>query len=204
MALSSTIMQGAGAVTSAFGAYSSAKGQKQALRLDADMADLNATLADEQARSALYQGQKEEQSSRLQTARLKSSQRAAFAANGVDLTQGSPANVLTSTDYIGEIDADMIQANAVRAAWGNRAEAVNLRSQARSARTTASAISPFGAATTSLLGGASSVASSWYASTKTGAIQDSLNATKKRWGLDGGVGSRSGWRSGDFPASNYG
>ncbi len=204
MALSSTIMQGAGAVTSSFGAYSSAQGQRTALRLDAEMADLNAGLADEQARSALYQGQKEEQSSRLQTARLKSSQRASFAANGVDLTQGSPANVLTSTDYIGEIDANMIQANAVRAAWGARTEATSLRSGARTARATASAISPFGAGATSLLGGAASVASSWYKSTQTGAIRDSLNATKKRWGLEGGVGSRSGYRTGDLPFSNYG
>jgi DNA gyrase/topoisomerase IV subunit A len=204
MALSSTIMQGAGVVTSAYGAYSSAKGQRQALRLDAEMADLNAELADEQARSALYQGEKEEQSSRLQTARLKSTQRAAYAANGVDLTQGSPANVLTSTDYIGEIDANTIQANAVRAAWGNRAEATSLRSKANTARSTASAISPFTAGATSLLGGAASVASSWYKSTKTGALQESLDATKKRWGIDGGVGSRSGWRTGDFPAFNYG
>lgn len=144
--------QGAGAVSSAVGSVYAAKSQRSALALQADMSDL-------QARGALAQGEREQQRSMLQTAQLKGTQRAALAANGVDLGQGSPLNILTTTDTMGGIDAQTIKANALRSAWG-------YRTQAAADRASASAISPGLAGATSLLTGATAVADSWYRSFK--------------------------------------
>lgn len=161
-------MQGAGAASSAVGAYYGAKSSKASLELQANLADINARQLESTAQSTLLTGQREEQKSRIATANLKGSQRASLAANGVDLGVGSAEQILTSTDVLGEIDANTINANAVRSAWGYRTESTNQKNQALMSRASASAISPGGAAVTSLLGSAGSVASSWYLMGKAG------------------------------------
>jgi hypothetical protein len=161
-------LQGAGAASSAVGAYYGAQSQKQSMNLSADMADINARMSESAAQATLLTGQRQEQQSRLATANLKSTQRAGLAANGVDLGVGSAANILTTTDVMGEIDANTIQANAVRSAWGYRTQAVNQTNQALMSRASAGAISPVMAASTSLLGSASAVAPSWYQYSKNG------------------------------------
>lgn len=155
-------LQGAGVASSALGAYFGAQSNKLTLEGQADIADINARALESTAQSTLLTGQREEQKSRIATANLKGKQRAALAANGVDLGVGSAENVLTTTDLMGEVDANTIAANAVMSAWGYRTQAVNETNKARSARTASSAISPESAAFTSLIGGASQVAPSWY------------------------------------------
>lgn len=155
-------LQGAGAASSAVGAYYGAQSQKIGMNASADLADINARMSESAAQSTLLTGQREEQKSRIATANLKGTQRAALAANGVDLGVGSANNILTTTDVMGEVDANTIQANAVRAAWGYRTQAVNQTNQANMSRASASAISPLLSGATSLLGSASSVASGWY------------------------------------------
>jgi hypothetical protein len=147
---------------SALGAYQGAQSSKLALEGQADIADINARMLESTAQSTLLTGQREEQKSRIATANLKGTQRASLAANGVDLGEGSALNIQTTTDVMGEIDAQTIAANAVRGAWGYRTQAVNETNKGRSARASASAISPEGAMFTSLIGGAGQVASSWY------------------------------------------
>ena len=119
-------LQGISAIVSVMGAYGSVAAQKRQLQSQAEMARINAQLAEQSAQSALLAGQRQEQRSLLTTAGLKSTQRAAFAANGIDLGEGSAARVLTSTDVMGEIDRNTIAANAVRDAWGYRTQGVNL------------------------------------------------------------------------------
>jgi hypothetical protein len=165
-------MQGAGAASSAVGAYYGAKSQKQSLEFQANMADINARMSESAAQSTLLTGQREEQRSQIATANLKGSQRASLAANGVDLGEGSAANILTTTDVMGEIDANTIQANAVRSAWGYRTQGVNQSNQALMSRASAGAINPGQAAATSLMGSAGSVAASWYSYNKTGSGSD--------------------------------
>lgn len=149
-------MQGASAASSAVGAYYSARSQKSTLGFQADLDEY-------QAQNALVQGEREQQRSRLATAQLKSTQRASMAANGVDLAEGTPARVLTSTDLLGEIDAQTIQQNALRSAWGYRTDA-------RMKRASAGTINPAMSAFSSLLGGGGQVASSWYSLNKAGAF----------------------------------
>ena len=171
-------MQAAGAAMGTVGSYYSAQNTKSNLQLQANLADTNAQIAELGAQSALAQGAKEEQRSRLQTTALKKSQRVAMAANGVDLGQGSAAEILTSTDLMGDIDANTIKANAVRNAWGYRTQATNYQNQGAMNRASASSISPVGGAVSSLLGSAGSVGQSWYQFNQAGAQGFGQKATQ--------------------------
>lgn len=176
----------AGAGLKAIGAYGDAKSQKSSLNFQANLDDLNAHQSELSAQSALAQGQMQEQSSDLRTANLKSTQRAGLAASGVDLGVGSAANILTSTDVMGQIDANTIAANAVRSAWGYRTQATNQQNDALMKRAGASAISPLTSAATSLLGSAGSVAQSWYSKNSVGS--NSGTAASGNMGAMGDMG----------------
>jgi hypothetical protein len=63
---------------------------------------------------------------------------------------------------MGEIDANTLEANAIKNAWGYKTQAVNQRNQALTSRSAASSISPGTAAMTSLIGSGSQVAAGWY------------------------------------------
>jgi len=99
---------------------SQARMQATSMELNAILADINARGAEADARTAIMAGQREVQKLQLDTANLKSRQRVGLAANGVDLGEGSALNILTTTDVMGEIDANTLEANATRAAWGYR------------------------------------------------------------------------------------
>lgn len=163
-------MQAAGAVNSTVGSFFSAQGQKSALKAQAGIADINAKLSELTAQSALRAGQIEEQKTRLATANLKSKQRAAMGANGVDLGSDSAVNVLTSTDVMGEIDANTVAANAARAAWGYRVQGMNYQNEAIGARATSKAISPLMVAGTTALTSLGNVGMNAYRLGKEGAI----------------------------------
>jgi hypothetical protein len=170
MATAALTTQGIGGVGQAFGAYYQAQGQKTALKLQARMAEINAQIAQGQARDALMRGERQEQGSRMQAAQLKSSQRAAMAASGIDLGSETSAAILTSTDYLSEMEANTIKANALREAWGYRMEAVGQRGEAGMARATARGISPVGEGLTSLLTSASTVAGNYATFSSLGAF----------------------------------
>lgn len=155
----------------ASGAYFQASGQKTALNTSAFMSDLNAKQSEQQARDALDAGAHEAQASMLNTAQTKSTQRANMAANGIDLSSESAQDVFNSTDYLGAVDKNTIEANAMRSAWGYRTEATNERSKALTDRATAKAISPTASAVTSLLGSAGSVSDQWTKGINSGSIK---------------------------------
>lgn len=162
--------QGAGALISVFSAFAGAQAQRSQLRYQADIADINAGTAARAAQAALYAGQRQEQASMLATANLKSTQTADFASHGVDLGEGSVARTLASTDIMGKIDANTIAANAVRTAWGYRTQQTNFTNDALMRRSSANGISPVMAGASSMLTGASMVASNWYTLNKAGAL----------------------------------
>lgn len=162
MAFASAAFATAGLVSSSVGAWSQASTQKSAMNAAADVAEANAMYADWQASSVLEAGRRDESRQRVQTAQLKGTQRAAMAANGVDLGTGTAAHILTTTDILGEEDARTIRMNAIEQAFGVRVEATNQRNEARMARAGAKSISPLSAGVTTLLNGSGQVASSWY------------------------------------------
>ena len=156
----------AATAASAVGASNSASAQQAGLNYQADVAANNAQIAEWQAQDAIRQGQDQEQSSRLQYAATKGKQRAALAANGVALDEGSAVDILTSTDYANEMDASTIQANAARSAWGYRTQGTSYSDNAASLRAGAGAVSSGSSAGLSLLGSAGQLATSWYQNSK--------------------------------------
>lgn len=209
---------GVSAIVGASSARNAAKGQQASLLTDANASDRNAIAADNaakvsannaeianwQARDAIRTGESavgnvmDDRSAALaasnnEAATVKSKQKVGFAANGVDIGQGSAADVQTSTDYVRELNnsaitdaanqnAATIRDNAIKNAWGYRTQGVNYqetaaaqradanlyRFDARQQRAGASNISPSSAAAVSLLGSAGQVASAWYAGSKKG------------------------------------
>jgi hypothetical protein len=191
------LMQAGGAVGGALSAYYGARAEKSRLGFEADMADINARMAERTAERTLESGRREVQRSRMQTAGLKGRQIAAMGANGIALDEGSAVQVLAGTDYLGEFDTNAIEANAIAQAWGHRIEATNIRSQARSTRAAARAISPGRAALTSIIGSAGSVASSWYSMNKVGAFdtptKPPANSSPNTSGLNANTASLGGF-----------
>lgn len=182
-------MSGAGAVSNTVGSYYSSLSQKRALKLQATLAEINAKIADSNARGSLSRGEKTEQKARLENAALKSRQRVAYASGGVDLSSDSVVDTLTSTDVLGEIDANQIKAAALREAWGHRFQGVGLRNEARMARASASAISPALNAATTFIGEASQVAGQYYGMKKSGALGGGKTGSSKAGGTSGSGGS---------------
>ena len=166
----SLAMQGIGAMGSAVGAYQQAKSARSQLRYQAAIAEINARLAESSAQQALQQGQQQVAATTMKYGALKSGQRAAMAANGVDLGTGNAAEVQASTDILKDIDKSAIEANAIRSAFGYRMQGTGYQNQARMDRASASGLSPVSAGFSTLLGSATKVAGSWYALSKVGAL----------------------------------
>jgi hypothetical protein len=151
-----------GAGMSATGAYTQAKNQQAALQAEAQVAQNNATLAGWQAEDSIARGEVAAGQAMMKGGQIKGAQRAAMAANGVDLSYGSAQLIQNDTDYLTSVDAATLRDNAAREAWGYRQQARGYTDKAAAARSGAGSISPWLSAGTSLLGSATSVASRWY------------------------------------------
>jgi hypothetical protein len=176
----------AGAIMSAGSAYQQAQGQRSSLQYQASVARMNAGLAADQASDAIRNGQTAEGIQDLKTGQTLGAQRAAMAANGVDLGEGSPNDVLTTTKYMGTRDALQIHDNAMMLAWGYRTQQQNFLTDANREENEASTISPWAAGATSILTGATRVSSVWDAKAKVNGTADFGTTVKSkfsnRWG----------------------
>jgi hypothetical protein len=148
----STIMGGVSAIQQG-------NAQAAASNYNAQVSEMNATLADRRARDAILRGQEEEQRKRMEIGQLQGRQRAAMAANGVDLSFGSPLDTLVDTAIMGELDALTIRRNAAREAYDFDVQGVNLRSDAALSRANAKSAKTGGylAAAGTVLGGGAEI-----------------------------------------------
>ncbi|RWF70087.1 MAG: hypothetical protein E5X15_08795 [Mesorhizobium sp.] len=128
----------------AAGSIQQAQATAAANNYNAKVQDMNARLSERKAKDALDRGVLEEQKKRQQVAAIKGQQQAAMAANGVDLTFGSPLDTLVDTAVMGELDALTIRTNSAREAYDYRVDAVNKRSSATMSRMAASSASTGG------------------------------------------------------------
>jgi hypothetical protein len=169
------------------GGFYSAKSQKNNLHFQADMANISARISELQSRKARAQGADKVAIRTAQAGQQKASQRAALAANGVVLNEGSAAELQATEDLIKEMDVNVIQSQALDASWGYKMQKVNYQNQALMARASASGISPLAAGLTTLLTGAGQVASSWYKVSRNWNRNDDLIFNKymetNNWGL---------------------
>lgn len=175
-----TLLQGFGGGMRAVSAYTSAKNEQAALTAQAQVARNNALLSEWQADDAEMRGEQAANNVRLKGNQVKGAQRAAMAANGVDLSVGSAQRTLNDTDYLTALDAAQLQDNAAREAWGYRRQGANYTSQAQAADAASSQISPWLAAGTSLLSSATAVAGRWYQQNGAAALVDKSPAAQAR------------------------
>jgi hypothetical protein len=119
-----------GLALNAWGGYQEGKAQQQSANYSARVDQNNATLKDYQAEQTAKIGSIEEERHLAKVRQMIGSQRATLAANGVDLSEGTPVDLVTETAGLGEEDALNIRYNAMRDAWGLREEAKSLRGSA--------------------------------------------------------------------------
>lgn len=106
-----------------------ARALEQHADYEAQLYGMNADLAGAQGADAIARGHEAELRSRSSSRRLVGAQRAGLAAQGVDLSTGSPAAVIENDMALGELDALTIRNNARREAWGYQAQASMYRNQ---------------------------------------------------------------------------
>ena len=163
---------------SAFGAVKQGKATKQAGKLaneaaqaQAGIIDYNAAVADQQAADALTRGQEQEQQVRSATRQVIGSQRAGYAAQGVDVGSGSAADTQADAAFLGELDALTVATNAAREAHGFAVQATDLRNRANVTRRTgvnqekaanAAGNSAYIAGAANVIGGASNLLADRY------------------------------------------
>ncbi|AOS80265.1 hypothetical protein Q5W_15450 [Hydrogenophaga sp. PBC] len=152
----------AGLAISGYGAYQGAQSQKAQATYNAQVADNNAKTSEYAAQDAIRRGDEEAAAIRRNADMLKGSQRASMAARGLDLAEGTAAELQDQTDFFSFADQATARNNAQREAWAIRNQGANYRSEAGMQRATARGINPTLAAGTSLLGGAGQVADRWY------------------------------------------
>ena len=121
------------------------------------VAENNARMAEYAAEDAQRRGEENVQAIQRQASQLAGRQRGLMAARGLDLSAGTPSEILTQTDFFTDIDVGTARDNAAREAWASRAEASNMRAEGAAAMANARS-----QAFSTLLGTAGSVAGKWY------------------------------------------
>lgn len=120
---------GAQALSQFGNAYSQSRGIKAQAAYQRNVAEINSKLADLKGEDALQRGEDAARDYKKQVNRMIGSQRAAFAAQGVDVGYGSAADIQADTATQGELDILTIRSNAFREAWGYKVEANNYTAQ---------------------------------------------------------------------------
>lgn len=169
------IMSMFGAATGAIGSYYSAQSQQNQLKMQAQnqafaaqMARVNQRMAEYSAQEIGREGQLKFGRYSMQAGQARAGARAAMAARGISLGEGTPVEVLGSMDVIKEIDRLSINSATVRAQEAARLQAFNIGTGATMAdisaanlQATAGTIYPGLAMGTSLLGSAADIGSTW-------------------------------------------
>lgn len=128
-----TLMMASMAVSAIGTAYTGFSSAGQAA-YQSRVASNNAKLSREQAVDTTERGLSEQLRQGREVAGIRSAQIAAFAANGIDPSAGSAADVIADTDYFGKLDQLAIQENAGREVRGHLIDAQNFQEEARAQR----------------------------------------------------------------------
>lgn len=165
-------MMGAGAIMDTVGSYFSAESEKTRLSLESAIDLENAKIARMGARNASMQGTAKQSAIKARASRIKSAQRVATAGAGFAVGDETSIDLATETDVISQADVEAAAYNAAMEAWGYETQASQLMQQSRAKKMNSNMISSTAAAGSTLLSGASSVASSWYQLDALGAFDE--------------------------------
>lgn len=116
----------------------------------------NAKMAEYAAQDAQRRGEEEAAAVQRKGASVKSAQRVALAAKGLDLTYGTAADLQDQTDFFTQADVATTRTNAAREAWNIRS-----RGQQALAQGKADSLNAMYQAGGSLLAGAGQVSDKW-------------------------------------------
>jgi hypothetical protein len=111
------------AITGAGAAY-------QASATARDTAKYNSAIANIQADDEQRRGEQEAQAALRKARQIGGAQRAAFSARGLDISEGTPADLIDQTDFFGQVDAATSRDNARKAGWSKRQQAKGFDAQA--------------------------------------------------------------------------
>lgn len=90
--------------------------------------------ARDMADDVIAQGEREAEFATMDLRRLRGAQTTAIAAQNIDTTQGSAAQIAAQTERFGQEDIEQIRMNAAREAWGIRTQAnLNYRAERNAA-----------------------------------------------------------------------
>lgn len=172
----------AGTAVGVYGSIQQGNAAKASAEYQAAVDRNNQQVAEWQTKDALDRGKEAERQQRLKVQSALGSQRAAMAANGVDLSSGSPLDILGDTTMYGEMDALTIRSNAEREAYGYRVQSQNFASNAQLSQMRGSSAQTAGmiGAGSTLLTGAGQVANTW--------AKFGSNGTSYTSGVRGGYG----------------
>jgi len=154
------VLIAAAAGVNAVGSVVSGIGQKQVLDYQAQVADQNAKLAEDQAQDSIQNTNLEAQRRYRDLAQTKGRQVAAMAANGIDLNFGSAADIQRDTAATGAEDLAQIYKGGNERTKGFEINAFNSRAEATGDRARGKGAlidGIFGGVATALGGAASAV-----------------------------------------------
>lgn len=171
-----------GSLTSASGAAFTGQAQSNMYNYQAGVAQINQQIMAQNASWATEEGEVSAQQQGIKTQAQIATTEAQQGAGGLDVASGSNARVRASELEIGEEDQALIRSNAAQRAYGYEVQGFQYAAQASA--DTASATNSQTAAkynvTSSLLSGASSVASKWVQGSSTGIFGGGSSGTV--WG----------------------
>lgn len=144
-------------VGTAYAAYA----QKQAGNFQAAIARRNAEANEKAARDAAARGLNEGVKTALAGGQVRGAIRAGFGASGVEVTSGSPLDVLSDAAMFNELDKQTTKSNAEREAYGLRVGAGNYLAQSSADRATGR-----NAAAGTVLSGTASAYGDYYRATR--------------------------------------
>jgi len=140
-------------LASAGGSLASSIQQSQAIRQQGNyqknQLQFNAQVAELQANDATNRGNKEVSTKKKQAKQIIGSQRAALAAQGIEVNEDTSSLIQQDTAGLAAEDISTIKNNAWKEAWGYRVQALDYNSQAGFAQIS----SKFNANQTMLTGG---------------------------------------------------
>lgn len=145
-----------GMVASAAGTIMSGMASANAANYQAAVARNNAVIANRNADFAVQQGSTQAEAEDYKNRSIVGAQKAAQAANGVDVDSGSPLDVRTSSEQLGRLDTLTIINNAQSKASAYKAQSMNFTADAG-----LDSMKAQNYMTSSIIGGVGSFASKW-------------------------------------------
>jgi hypothetical protein len=153
----------AGAGLGAFGSLFQGQAQSNMYKYQAGVAQVNATVAKQDAQYATAAGESEAATAGIKTRQQIGSTRAGIGAGNIDVNTGSAARVVASETAVGQQNEAMIRANAAKRAYGFEVKGAEDVAQAGAYDVAAATSQEAGeiGAVSSIVGGAGNVASKW-------------------------------------------